>query len=178
MGIERSYRKISEAHVVIGMLDATTGYESMLLSAQEIAAKVDFGHQQLILCINKVDTLADQGEALLGALRLDLDNDDIMVICLSAKHGFGLNDLYNTLKHNLPLASPDATLVTNTRHYEALLHASESLQSVQQGLEMDIPTDLISQDLRQALFYLGSITGEITTDEVLGTIFSRFCIGK
>ncbi len=178
IGIERSYKKISEAHVVIGMLDATTGYESMLLSAQEIAAKVDFGHQQLILCINKVDTLADQGEALLGALRLDLDNDDIMVICLSAKHGFGLNDLYNTLKHNLPLASPDATLVTNTRHYEALLHASESLQSVQQGLEMDIPTDLISQDLRQALFYLGSITGEITTDEVLGTIFSRFCVGK
>lgn len=178
IGIERSYKKISEAHVVIGMLDATTGYESMLLSAQEIAAKVDFGHQQLILCINKVDTLADQGEALLGALRLDLDNDDIMVICLSAKHGFGLNDLYNTLKHNLPLASPDATLVTNTRHYEALLHASESLQSVQQGLEMNIPTDLVSQDLREALFHLGSITGEITTDEVLGTIFSRFCIGK
>ena len=178
IGIERSYKKISEAHVVIGMLDATTGYESMLLSAQEIAAKVDFGHQQLILCINKVDTLADQGEALLGALRLDLDNDDIMVICLSAKHGFGLNDLYNTLKHNLPLASPYATLVTNTRHYEALLHASESLQSVQQGLEMNVPTDLVSQDLREALFHLGSITGEITTDEVLGTIFSRFCIGK
>ena len=178
IGIERSYKKINEAHVVIGMLDATNGYESMLLSAQEIAAKVDLQHQQLILCINKVDTLSDQGEALLGELRLDLDNDDIMVICLSAKHGFGLNDLYNTLKHNLPLASTDATLVTNVRHYEALLHASESLKSVQQRLEMNIPTDLVSQDLREALFYLGSITGEITTDEVLGSIFSRFCIGK
>lgn len=178
IGIERSYKKIAEANVIIGMLDATTSYESMLSSANDILSKVDLSIQLLILCINKVDTLQDQGEALLGDLRLDLDNDDIMVICLSAKHGFGLNDLYNALKQSQPLATPDATLVTNIRHYEALLHASDSLKSVQQGLEINIPTDLISQDLREALHYLGSITGEITTDEVLGTIFSRFCIGK
>ena len=178
IGINRSYRKMKEANIVIGMLDATNGYESILSSANGIVSKVDLRHQQLLLCINKVDVLPDQGEALLGQLRQDLDNDEIMVISLSAKHGFGLNDLYNTLKYSQPLASPDATLVSNTRHYEALLHASESLNQVQQGLEMNIPTDLISQDLRQALYYLGSITGEITTDEILGTIFSRFCIGK
>ncbi len=178
IGIERSYKKITEANIVIGMLDATTDYESMFSSANEIRSKVDFEHQQLVICINKVDTQADQGETLLGQLRQDLDSDDIQVICLSAKHKFGLNDLYNTLKHSQPLAYPDATLVTNVRHYEALSHASESLKSVQQGLEMNIPTDLISQDLREALFHLGSITGEITTDEVLGSIFSRFCIGK
>ena len=178
IGIERSYKKIQEATLVIGMLDATKGVENVLFAAKEILEKMDLEHQQLILCINKVDTLNDQGEALLGQVRQDLDNDDIMVVCLSAKHGFGLGDLYNTLKLSQPLASPDATLVTNIRHYEALLHASESLKSVQQGLEMNIPTDLISQDLRQALHYLGSITGEITTDEVLGNIFSRFCIGK
>ena len=178
IGIERSYKKIAEANVVIGMLDATMGYESMLSAANDIRLKVDLSNQQLIICINKVDTLADQGEAMLGQLRQDLDNDDILVICISAKHKFGLNDLYNTLKHSQPLTHPDATLVTNVRHYEALLHASDSLNQVQQGLEMNIPTDLISQDLRQALHYLGSITGEITTDEVLGSIFSRFCIGK
>ena len=178
IGIERSYKKITEANIVIGMLDATTDYGPMLSSANEIRSKVDFEHQQLVLCINKVDTLADQGETLLGQLRQDLDNDIVQVICLSAKHKFGLNDLYNTLKHSQPLTSPDATLVTNVRHYEALLHASENLSQVQQGLEMNIPTDLISQDLRQALHYLGSITGEITTDEVLGSIFSRFCVGK
>ena len=178
IGIERSYKKISEANVVIGMLDATTGYESMLSAANDIRLKVDLSNQQLIICINKVDTLADQGEAMLGQLRQDLNNEDILVICISAKLKFGLNDLYNTLKHSQPLAHPDATLVTNVRHYEALLHASDSLNQVQQGLEMNIPTDLISQDLRQALHYLGSITGEITTDEVLGSIFSRFCIGK
>lgn len=178
IGIERSYRKIQEATIVIGMLDATKDYESTLSAAIEVLSKVDLEHQQLILCINKVDTLNDQGEALLGLLRQDLDDDDILVICLSAKSRFGLSDLYNTLKHYQPLSYPDATLVTNVRHYEALLHASESLKQVQQGLEMNIPTDLISQDLRQALHYLGSITGEITTDEVLGSIFSRFCIGK
>ena len=178
IGIERSYKKIQEATLVIGMLDATKGAENVLFASKEILEKMDLEHQQLILCINKVDTLNDQGEALLGQVRQDLDNDDIMVVCLSAKHGFGLGDLYNTLKLSQPLASPDATLVTNIRHYEALLHASESLKSVQQGLEMNTPTDLVSQDLREALHYLGSITGEITTDEVLGNIFSRFCIGK
>ena len=178
IGIERSYKKIQEATLVIGMLDATKGAENVLFAAKEILEKMDLEHQQLILCINKVDTLDDQGEALLGQVRQDLDNDDIMVVCLSAKHGFGLGDLYSTLKLSQPLASPDATLVTNIRHYEALLHASESLKSVQQGLEMNISTDLVSQDLREALHYLGSITGEITTDEVLGNIFSRFCIGK
>lgn len=178
IGIERSYRKIQEATIVIGMLDATKDYESTLSAAKEILSKVDLEHQQLILCINKVDTLNDQGEALLGLLRQDLDDDDILVICLSAKSRFGLSNLYNTLKHYQPLSYPDATLVTNVRHYEALLHASESLKQVQQGLELNIPTDLISQDLRQALHYLGSITGEITTDEVLGSIFSRFCVGK
>ena len=178
IGIERSYKKIQEATLVIGMLDSTKGIENVLFAAKEILEKMDLEHQQLILCINKVDTLNDQGEALLGQVRQDLDNDDIMVVCLSAKHGFGFGDLYTTLKLSQPLASPDATLVTNVRHYEALLHASESLKSVQQGLEMNVPTDLVSQDLRQALYYLGSITGEITTDEVLGNIFSRFCIGK
>ena len=178
IGIERSYRKMGEANIVIGMLDATNDYESMLSSAKEVVSKVDLEHQQLILCINKVDTLADQGEALLGQLRQDLDNDKIMVICLSAKHGFGLNDLYNALKLSQPLSYPDATLVTNVRHYEALTHASEALLHVKEGLEMSIPTDLVSQDLREALYHLGSITGEITTDEVLGSIFSRFCIGK
>ena len=178
IGIERSYKKIQEATLVIGMLDATKGTENVLFAANEILEKMDLEHQQLILCINKVDTLNDQGEALLGQLRQGLDKDDIMVVCLSAKHGIGLGDLYNTLKLSQPLASPDATLVTNVRHYEALLHASESLKSVQQGLEMNVPTDLVSQDLREALHYLGSITGEITTDEVLGNIFSRFCIGK
>ena len=178
IGIERSYKKIQEATLVIGMLDATKGTENVLLAASEILERMDLVHQQLILCINKVDTLADQGASMSGRLQAELANDAIMVVGLSAKHGFGLDVLCDRLKTSQPLASPDATLVTNVRHYEALLHASDSLNSVKAGLENNTPTDLISQDLRQTLYYLGSITGEITTDEVLGNIFSRFCIGK
>ena len=72
----------------------------------------------------------------------------------------------------------DTVLVSNVRHYEALKHASESLAAVSKGLVEGIPTDLVAQDLRESLYYLGSITGEITTEEVLGSVFSRFCIGK
>lgn len=178
IGIERSYRKINEATVVIGMLDATKGVDNVLLAANEILERIDLEHQQLLLCINKVDTLDDHGKTLREQLCHKLGIDNIIVVCLSAKHGIGLDKLHNGLKQCQPLASSDATLVTNVRHYEALVHASESLNRVKEGLEMNIPTDLVSQDLREALHYLGSITGEITTDEVLGTIFSRFCIGK
>lgn len=178
IGIERSYKKIHEATIVIGMLDATNPFESMLSSAKAVIDEIDWLHQQLILCINKIDTLPDRGEAVLGLLRQKLDDDTILIINLSAKHGLGLDDLYKALTINQSISSPDATLVTNTRHYEALLHASESLMAVQRGLETALPTDLVSQDLRAAIRYLGNITGEITSDEVLGTIFSRFCVGK
>ena len=178
IGIERSYRKIAEASVVIGMLDATNDYESMLSSARDILDKLDLAHQQLLLCINKIENLDDHGDVLKGRLLQDLSDNSIMVVCLSAKHNLGLDKLYNVLKLTQPLTSPDVTLVTNVRHYEALLHASNSLKKVKEKLEINIPTDLVSQDLRETLYYLGSITGEITTDEILGTIFSRFCIGK
>ena len=178
IGIERSYRKIQEATFIIGMLDGSSDYEALLAATNEIVSKVDLDQQQLLLCINKVDMLPDHGESVLGQLRQDLDNESVMVICISAKDKFGLGDLYNALKFSQPLAHPDATLVTNVRHYEALVHANESLNRVKVGLEMNIPTDLVSEDLRDALYSLGSITGEITNDEVLGTIFSRFCIGK
>lgn len=178
IGIERSYRKIAEARIVIGMLDATKGIESMVEAAHDIRDKVDLSHQQLLYCINKVDTLDDHGENYLAQIREAVDSADIMVVALSAKHHFGLNDLYNLLKQGQHLAFPDATLVTNIRHYEALLRASDSLQAVGQGIDDLIPTDLVAQDLRQALYHLGSITGEITVEETLGSIFSRFCIGK
>ena len=86
IGIERSYRKIVEASVVIGMLDATNDYESMLSSARDILDKLDLAHQQLLLCINKIDNLDDHGDVLKGRLLQDLSDNSIMVVCLSAKH--------------------------------------------------------------------------------------------
>lgn len=81
--------------------------------------------------------------------------------------------------NNLPeIASGDAVIVTNARHYQALLHASDSLRRVINGLQTTLPADLIAQDVRETIHHLSTITGDITTPDILSTIFSRFCIGK
>ena len=70
------------------------------------------------------------------------------------------------------------TIVTNTRHYDSLLKALEEIQKVKHGLQTNLPSDLMAIDIKQALYYIGEITGEVTNDELLGNIFSNFCIGK
>jgi tRNA modification GTPase len=79
---------------------------------------------------------------------------------------------------NLPSLSSNDVIVTNIRHYEALKHALESIHRVQEGLSCELSGDFISQDLRECIYYLSDIIGEVTTDQVLGNIFSHFCIGK
>ncbi len=102
------------------------------------------------------------------------------IVPISAKQGLGLSTLRKCLSEigkDLTGGS-DSTLVTNIRHYEALENAATSLDRVKSGLLSSLPADLVAQDLREALYHLGSILGEITTDEVLGNIFKNFCIGK
>ncbi|MBU3807348.1 MAG: tRNA uridine-5-carboxymethylaminomethyl(34) synthesis GTPase MnmE, partial [Candidatus Phocaeicola faecipullorum] len=79
---------------------------------------------------------------------------------------------------HLPAISSSDIIVTNVRHYESLTHALEAIRRVQEGLSTDLSGDLISQDLRECIFHLSDIVGEVTTDEVLGNIFKHFCIGK
>jgi len=169
IGIERTFRKINEADIVLGLIDATKEPEAIKQATQTIVEKVNQSHQTLLLLLNKTDLRHCEEE--------QRSND---VLAISAKTGEGLE----LLRHKLVeigkgmTSTQNAVLVTNVRHFEALKHASESLSAVSKGLDEGIPTDLVAQDLREALYYLGSITGEITTDEVLGSIFSRFCIGK
>lgn len=167
IGIERTMRKLGEADIVIGMIDATKGAKAISQAAQTIAGKVDFNRQVLLLLLNKTD-LCRPMDGLEGCL------------LVSAKTGEGLDLLRQKLVEagKTLTSTQHSVLVTNVRHFEALGHASESLSAVRQGLDDGVPTDLVAQDLREALYYLGSITGEITTDEVLGSIFGRFCIGK
>ena len=105
------------------------------------------------------------------------ENDAPEVLWISAKRGFGLEELRNLLASMVGKASADGVLVTNARHAAALRDAAASLRAVRSGLG-SLPTDLLAEDLRDALASLGSITGEISTDEVLGEIFAKFCIGK
>ena len=99
---------------------------------------------------------------------------------ISAKTGEGLDALRTTLSATQKdlLADSDTTLITNARHYEALSNARDALVRVRAGLSDALPTDLLTQDIREALYHIGSIVGEISTDEVLGNIFRNFCIGK
>ena len=165
IGIERTYKKISEADIVIGMIDATQDPQAIQHAVQSIKERVDLSHQTLLLLLNKTDLCQ---VSFMDALPI------------SAKTGKGLDLLRDQLVEagRKKMGVQDTVMVTNVRHYEALKHASDSLSSVRRGLDESVPTDLVAQDLREALYYLGSITGEITTDEVLGNIFGRFCIGK
>lgn len=162
IGIERTMQKMKDATIVIGLLDIND--PEIDKTATLISSHVNPAEQQLILVVNKID---------LG------DNPSTSpYLAISAKTGQGLDELKSKLIQCCPRIENETTMVTNLRHFEALKQAQSSLLEVKKGLEVGLPTDLITQDLRQALYYLGSITGEITTDEVLGTIFSRFCIGK
>ena len=104
----------------------------------------------------------------------------LRILPIAAKQKKGIAELCDLLSYSQTSLrhTADATLVTNLRHYEALQEASQALDRVQEGLELSIPTDLVAQDIREAIHYIGTITGSITTDEVLGNIFGKFCIGK
>ena len=127
-------------------------------------------------------TLEEREQKSSPEIRLDQNScpGEVSLVAISAKTGSGIQNLRNILadsQRNL-LGDSDTTLVTNQRHVQALADARTSLLRVREGLASGLPTDLAAQDIREAIYHLGSIIGEISTDEVLGNIFRNFCIGK
>lgn len=156
-----------------------------LENARMIVEKVDQKSQKLILLCNKIDAI--QGEISVNKNVIDINNfvssinDErigIETLNISAKSGFGLDKLRKMLGKLCNISTASDNLVTNARHAQALRSSAESLREVEKGLGQLLPTDLVAEDLRAALRTLGTITGEISTDEVLGEIFGKFCIGK
>ena len=128
----------------------------------------------LILVLNKSDIAR-------GAdIPLDGFPERTHTIAISAKHKEGIDRLEALLVEaaQIPSVSRDDVIVSNVRHYEALTHALDAIRRVREGLDDGLSGDFISQDLRECLFHLSDIVGEVTTDEVLGNIFRHFCIGK
>ena len=183
IGIERTYKKLMQANLVILVLDAER-LDQIEASINNLEGKYNKNKQQLIVALNKRDVLSSDVEAstLLQIEQICKQNgySPISVMPISAKKQINIDKLKDILVHsqNELNVSPDKTLVTNIRHYQALCDAQIALDRVEDGLESSIPTDLVAQDIREALYHLGSIVGEINTDEILGNIFSRFCIGK
>ena len=175
IGIERTFKKMEEADVILGMVDMTKGLEKAISAIRLIVSKVDRQQQTLIVLCNKRDVARD-----FPCERLLSEFEDIPIEFVSAKDNDDVERIKRFIFNNSSLHSVGAneTLVTNMRHYESLRRSKENLEQVREGIMVGLSADLLSQDLRQALFYLGSITGELTNDEVLGNIFGRFCVGK
>lgn len=197
IGIERTFRKLNEASIVLGMTDLSRGEDSVLADAEYIWSKVNASSsdREFVLLVNKCDVdgiesvEAGSGAGCAGKagkmarIEAALREKGIVtkMIPISAKTGSGLPELTEALAEigRRITGDTDETLVTNIRHYEALSRAATALGRVRDGLKVaTLPPDLIAQDLREALYHLGEIVGEISTDEVLGNIFRKFCVGK
>lgn len=178
LGIRKTYQKIDQARIVLLLTDAQSSASQMLEAVKVIRQQIRDDQKQMVLIVNKTD-LADPSSMCVLKNELQ-DGFKGRIIYLSAKRDESLLPL-----HNLLVDMADAeklnetdTIVTNARHAEALNSASDALERVSAGLGKGLTNDLVAQDLREVLHYLGEITGEVTTDEILGNIFSKFCIGK
>ncbi len=178
IGIKKTFEKIEQAQVVILLLDAKDLQVSGLKFQVEIEKiKNKFPQKPLLVLINKVDLLSKED---VETIRQQLITLNLKLETISAKNKTGIEDLKNHLLSfvNTGALRNNETIVTNTRHYDALLKALEEIQKVKFGLNSNLPSDLMAIDIRQALYYFGEITGEVTNDELLGNIFANFCIGK
>lgn len=178
MGIKKTHEKISQASVILLVDEISDSADSINKRIRALREMIKESEKRLIIIINKSDkSQPGQKEELVNEISL---NDGEILLFVSAKEKSGLEELRKTLSEEIvnKQLSSDDVIITNIRHYEALLHVSESLDRVLSGLENQIPEDLIAIDIRQAIHYLGEITGQITSDEILGNIFKNFCIGK
>ena len=179
MGIERTFKKLNEAQIVLWVIDANTPFEKITELSQRILA--DSEGKTLITVVNKIDTLNDVRQQAIASFMNDIVGTQGTVAFISAKNSIGMDTLERTLVQCAAMPDTDnanEVIVTNSRHYEALLHAGEAITRAIDGLQLGISGDFVSQDIRECMHYLGEITGEITTDQILGSIFTRFCIGK
>lgn len=182
MGIQRSYAKAEQSKLVLYLLDATqinTGPRIMhcLLRIQIMREK--FPDKPLVVILNKIDQISGLEHAELTTTILKKSPETIL-ISLSAKSGNGVEELKTALVESFKSGalSNDESIVSNARHYDALQKAYASLLDVQSGIENDISSEFLAIDIKSTAESLGLITGEITNDELLGNIFSQFCIGK
>ena len=182
IGIKKTFEKIEQAQVVLFLHSAEEfrNAEFDLKSLQLEVGKIALKHpdKPLVILVNKIDLLSPKEKTALENMLLNVEGSAFQLI--SAKTGGGVDLLKKLLLDyvNTGALRNNETIVSNTRHYDALLKALEEIQKVQNGLDDGISGDLLAIDIRQALYHFGEITGEITSDDLLGNIFANFCIGK
>ena len=176
MGIERTFFKIEQARIVLFLIDATKNTEQFFPYYTRVKEHLGSDARLLIL-LNKTDQ-TDSADMILSQIMSLSSGEKILPI--AAKTGYNIHHLVDELVStiNLNALHSGDVIVSNARHYEALSHARLAIERVIAGLDSHLSGEFVSQDIRECLHYLGEITGQITTDEVLGNIFKNFCIGK
>jgi tRNA modification GTPase len=177
LGIKKTHEKIDQASVVM-LIDEITETPEAIKKRAEGIREMTGDSRHLIILINKTDLGTEKQKDDITSSFTPGDNEKLLFI--SAKYNTGLEELKSELGSVVEKArlASDNVIISNIRHYEALLNVSLSLERVKEGILAGLPDDIVSIDIRQAIHYLGEITGEITTDEILGNIFRNFCIGK
>jgi tRNA modification GTPase len=178
LGIQKTHEKIDQASVILMIDELKDDPGAINQRTANIREIIRGSGKKLVIVINKSDTGSSSDiDALRKKIRTEAGES---VIFISAKRKTGMDELRDLLGKlsEADKLSEEGVIITNMRHYEALIHVSESLSRVTESLGTGIQDDLIAIDIRQAIHYLGEITGEITTDEILGNIFKNFCIGK
>lgn len=177
LGIERTFQKLEQAEIVLWVIDSPTADYKLNDLAQQILPLCE--DKQLIFILNKAELLNDLNKSKVEQLIHSVNKDNPYHF-ISAKDKTGIKELEELLvkSANIPTVTQNDVIVTNIRHYEALSRALEAIQRVLNGLEMQIPSDLVAQDIRECIFHLNDIVGEVTNDMVLHNIFENFCIGK
>lgn len=176
-GIDRTWQKIRQAYVIILLADWQMPVEKIKSRFEEINSMLDNENQYLILVINKTDTADPEQLQEIKKKLQSFAPDPVFISALKETH---LEELKARLKKAMHIQPPgeQEVIISSVRHYEALIQAGEAIGRVINGLQEGLPSDLVAQDLREAIHYMGEITGEITTDEILENIFAKFCIGK
>lgn len=183
MGIERTFDKMAEADIVLWLIDLTAYQAQYDELAEKIGVQVE--GKQLVVLLNKTDlvsesTINEAKQYISGQLNNAVPTP--MLLTLSAQSGSGLDQLKQLLAASLSTLQAEnnstGTIVSNLRHYEALSAALAATDRVIEGLHQGLSGDFVSQDLRECIYHLSDIVGEVTTDQVLGNIFKHFCVGK
>ncbi|MEL4308931.1 tRNA uridine-5-carboxymethylaminomethyl(34) synthesis GTPase MnmE [Joostella sp. CR20] len=186
IGIKKTFEKIEQAQVVVYLIDSTklttdkNSIKETRIALEKIKNK--FPQKPLVIIANKKDQISEELQQFIATEINDiaLTNAKTKAILITAKAGDGVEELKSILLEfvNTGALRNNETIITNARHYDSLLKALEEINRVQDGMAMGISSDLLAIDIRQALHHFGEITGEITTDDLLGNIFANFCIGK
>lgn len=180
IGIERTFDRIDKASIVLFLIDANDDENDISVAIKKVKDRIGKSDKKLIALLNKIDQLDKTKEKAIDNILSNRLSKDDTKLKISAKTGENIEQLITELLSvvNLNALNQNEVIITNTRHFEALQRASESLQRAIDGLNTGITGDFLAQDIRETLHYLGEITGEITTNEILGNIFKSFCIGK